>query len=113
MFLVTNTASTGCRQLFHRLVDLRLRPALLDILGQGTGTFRFLLNGMMDSMNMPVPANHDNKNGNAVINRLYSMTVLQLGTFDNFYDDNGTFREVIGLLLTHALESGADKFVGL
>ena len=110
--LVTNTASTGCRQLFIRLTDISLRPDLAIALAQPTGTFRFLLNGMMDWMNIPVPANHNNNNGNEVIDRLYSMTVLQSGSFDNFYDNNGSFREVIGLLLTHALATGADKFVG-
>lgn len=40
--------------------------------------------------------------------RVYSMTVQQLGDFDNYYEQNGNFRIFIGLLQTLVEETGGE-----
>jgi len=60
--------------------------------------------GLMDRMNLP--PNTD------VTERLYSMTLRQAGNFDNLYDDDEGFRDMIGLLQTLVQEYGG-PFAGL
>eukprot|EP00797_Seminavis_robusta_P027740 Sro523_g159850.1 n/a (168) ;mRNA; r:53782-54534 len=70
-----------CRQLFDRLTD----PSNRTDVERSSGTFWLV--GLMDQMN--IPAN------NNVTNRLYSMTIAQAGDFDNLYDNDGDFRDLI------------------
>ena len=50
---------------------------------------------------------------NDVVNRLYSMTILQAGSFDNLYDNEGGFRGMIRALLGHVQENSGGPFSGL
>ena len=50
---------------------------------------------------------------NNVVNRLYSMTILQAGNFDDLYDNEGGFRGMIRALLGHVQENGGGPFSGL
>jgi hypothetical protein len=96
-----------CRQLFDRLAgtstDLSSRANLAIALRERA--FEILLVGLMESMNIPVPANND------VTEPLYSMSLLQAGAFDNFYDNNQTFRTLIGILQSLVQECGG-PFLG-
>jgi hypothetical protein len=84
--------------LFNGLVDTSTRADLANALRERA--FETQLIGLMDSMNIPVPANND------VTDRLYSMTVLQLAAFDNYYDNNQTFCNFIEFLQTLVQENG-------
>jgi uncharacterized membrane protein YgcG len=88
-----------CGELFRRLTDPQRRADLANAL-QGIN-FRAQLTLVLDSINIPVPANND------VQTRVYSMTVQQLGDFDNYYEQNlGGFRGFIEVLLYWVEQTG-------
>jgi hypothetical protein len=89
--------------LFSRLIDTSLR-AQLTVAVQDPAFDAFLV-GMMDRMGLQA--------NNNVVNRLYSMTILQAGDFDNLYDNEGGFRGMIRALLDHVQTNGGGPFSGL
>ena len=67
--------------------------------------FEAFLVGMMDRMGLQA--------NSIVVNRLYSMTILQAGNFDNLYDNEAGFRGMIRALLNHVQANGGGAFSGL
>jgi len=100
LFLLLSPSREECGQLFRRLADTQHRTLLATAL-QGI-PFQTQFTGVLNSINIPVPANND------VQTRVYSMTVQQLGDFDNYYEQNGNFRIFIGLLQTLVEETGGE-----
>jgi hypothetical protein len=78
-----------CGVLFSRLFDTQHREALETAL-QGS-PFMSQLTSVLDSIN--VPANDD------MLTRVYSITALQMGNFDDYYEENEDFRAYIQILL--------------
>jgi hypothetical protein len=89
--------------LFSRLIDTSLQ-AQLTVAVQDLA-FAGFLNGMMDRMGLQA--------NNNVVNRLYSMTILQAGNVDNLYDNDAGFRGMIRALLGHIQENGGGPFSGM
>jgi hypothetical protein len=75
---------------------MHYREALETVL-QGS-PFISQLTSVLDSIN--VPANDD------MLTRVYSITALQMGNFDNYYEENEDFRAYIKLLLYLVEETG-------
>ena len=74
------------------MFDTQHRAALETAL-QGNH-FTSQLTFVLDSINdPPVPANDD------MLTRVYSITALQMGSFDNYYEENEDFRLSIQMLL--------------
>ena len=85
--------------LFSNLFDTQHRAALETAL-QGN-QFTSQLTFVLDSINVPpVPANDD------MLTRVYSITALQMGNFDNYYEENEDFRLSIKMLLYLVEETG-------
>ena len=85
------------------MTDISLR-AQLTVAVQDPAFGGFLA-GMMDRMGLQA--------NNNVVNRLYSMTILQAGNFDNLCDDEGGFRAVTQALLNHVQANSVGPFSGL